>query len=94
MQKNPLEELNHFDFNIIIPKTPESIPLKGSVEEIIMREEVNNWFILKTKFENYLHEEYGLISEQCTKLLKNKLQAKKYWESDIKDQPIGILKAI
>ena len=29
--KSALEELNNFDFNIIKPKTPDSIPLKVSV---------------------------------------------------------------
>ena len=33
--KELLEELTNLDFNIIKPKTPDSIPFKGSVKEMI-----------------------------------------------------------
>ena len=33
--KELLEELTHLEFNIIKPKTPDSIPFKGSVKEMI-----------------------------------------------------------
>ena len=59
--KESLEELNNFDFNIIKPKTPGSIPVKGSVKEMILREEVNNWFVLKTKYGGSVHKEYVLV---------------------------------
>ena len=61
------EELNHFEFNIIRPKTPDSIPLKGSAEEIISREEVKNWFIWKLEYENNTQKENALLLGQCTK---------------------------
>ena len=92
--KEALEELNNFDFNIINPKSPDSIPVKFSVEEIILREEVKNWFVKKTKDNANIHKSYAKILGQCTERLKKELQARKYWEVDIKIQPIGILKTI
>ena len=45
-----LEEINNYNFNVIKPKTPGKIPEKGSYKEIILREEVKNWFMRKTKY--------------------------------------------
>ena len=41
-----------------------------------------------------MYKVYALILSQYTEVLKNKIQAIKYWETDIKNQPISILKAI
>ena len=60
-------------------KTPGMIPTKGSAEEIILREEVNNWFVWKTKYDDNMQKECALILGQCTEGLNNKLQARKYW---------------
>ena len=40
-----------------------------------------------------MNREYALLLKQLTEGLKNKLQVRKYWETDIKNQPIDILKA-
>ena len=40
-----------------------------------------------------MHKAYELILGQCMEVSKNKLQERKYWETHIKNQPIGILKA-
>ena len=89
-----LEELNHSDFNIIKPETPDIITTKGSVEEMIFREEVNNWLVRKKKYNTNIHNAYALILVQCTEGLKNKLQVRKYWETHTKNQLIGILISI
>ena len=68
--------------------------MKRSVEEMILREEVNNWFLLKAKYKENMNKAYVLILGQCGEVLKNKLQARKYWETDINNKPIGILKEI
>ena len=47
--KEALEELNNSNFNIIKPEKPDTIPTKCSVEEMILREELKNWFVRKTK---------------------------------------------
>ena len=41
-----------------------------------------------------MHEAYALILGKFTEGLNNKLQARTYWEIDMKNQPIGILEAI
>ena len=41
-----------------------------------------------------MHKAYALILGQFTEGIKSKLQARKYWEADIKNQKIGILKVI
>ena len=41
-----------------------------------------------------MNKAYELILGQWNEGLKKKLQAIKYWEADLKNQPIGILKAI
>ena len=38
-----------------------------------------------------MHKLYALILGQHTEGLKKKLQPRKYWEADTKNQPIGIL---
>ena len=68
--------------------------MKGSVEEIILREEVNNWFIKKKKYGDNIHKEYVLVLVQHTEGLKNRLQAREYWETSIRNQLIRILKSI
>ena len=40
-----------------------------------------------------MHEAYALILGKFTEGLNNKLQARTYWEIDMKNQPIGILEA-
>ena len=75
--KEALEELNHFDFNIIKPKTPDSIPVKGLFEEMILGEEVKNWFVRNKKDGDNMHKTYALILGQCTEGLNNKLHARK-----------------
>ena len=52
------------------------MPLKGSDEEMVLREKVKNWFIRKTKYDENMHNSYAMILVQCTKLLRNKLQVK------------------
>ena len=41
-----------------------------------------------------MHKAYALILGQCMEVSKNKLQERKYWETHIKNKPIGILNAI
>ena len=41
-----------------------------------------------------MNKAYALILGQCAEGLKNILQARKYWETDVKNQPIGIIKAM
>ena len=48
----------------------------------------------KTKYDDNMNKAYALILGQCAEGLKNILQTRKYWETDVKNQPIGILKAI
>ena len=92
--KEELEEPKNFDFDTIKPKTLDYTPLEGSVKEIILREEFKNWFEQKSKYNDNMRKEYTLILGQCTEVLKKKIQLGKYWESDIKKQPISILKPI
>ena len=43
--KEVLEELNHYKFDVNNPKSPGNMPEKGSIKEMILREEVKNWFV-------------------------------------------------
>ena len=52
------------------PKIPDSIPFKYSGKEIILIEEVKNWFIQKMQYEKNMHKAYVLILEQCTEALQ------------------------
>ena len=61
---------------------------------MILGEEVKNQFVRKTKYDDNMNKAYALILGQCAEGLKNILQTRKYWEKDVKNQPIGILKAI
>ena len=61
---------------------------------MILRQEVNNWFVRKQKYDKNIHKSYALVLGQCKEGLNNKLKAGKYWETDINNQPIGIIKAI
>ena len=65
--------------------------MKDSVEEMIFREKVKNWFVRKKKYDENMHKTYALVLVQCTEELNDKLQARKYWETDINNQPIGML---
>ena len=49
--KEELEELNHFNSNIIKPETPDIITTRGSVKEIILRKEVKNWSVQNIPWE-------------------------------------------
>ena len=75
--KEALEELNIYYFSVIKPKIPVTITVKGSLEEIILREEVKNWFVKKTKYDNNMHKAYALVLGQLTRGLKNELQTRK-----------------
>ena len=88
------EELNNFKFNLIKPETPDILLTESSGEEMILREGVNNWFLPNTKYNDNMYKICAMILGQCTENLENKLQARKYWEPHIKNQPISILKAI
>ena len=46
--KEALEELNNYNYDFIKTITPDTTPVKGSVEAIIFIEEGKNWFIRKT----------------------------------------------
>ena len=48
----------------------------------------------KGKVQGNMNKSYVLILGQCGEVLKNKLQARKYWETDINNKPIVILKEI
>ena len=61
---------------------------------MILRDEVKNQFILKTRYDDNMNKAHIPILGQCTKVLKNKLQTIRDKESDIKNQTIGILKEI
>ena len=70
--KEKLEELNIFYFNIIKQKTPYSILVKGSVKkgsskEMISKEEVRNWFVQKTKYNDNTQKAYALIYDNRNK---------------------------
>ena len=56
--------MNHFDFNLIKPKTLGIIPTKGPVEEMILKEEVNNWFVQNPNYNDNMHKAYALILGQ------------------------------
>ena len=68
--------------------------MKGSDEEMILREEVKNFFAQKKNYDGNMHKAYEQILGKCTEVLRNKLKSRKYWEKYIKNQPIGILKTI
>ena len=47
-----------------------------------------------TKYDDNMHKSYALIFRTKHRRFKKKVQVRKYWEADIKNQPIGILKPI
>ena len=61
---------------------------------MILTEEVRNWFLQKTEYDENMHKLYALILGHFAVGLKNQLQVRKYWETYISNQPTGILKAI
>ena len=65
--------------------------MKDSAEEIIPRDEVNNWFILKIKYYCNMHKSYALILGQCAEGSKKKLQVKQYWEKILKTNQLVYL---
>ena len=61
---------------------------------MMLRKEVNNWFVKKTKHDKNIQKAYATILGKCTKGLDNKSQTEKNWETYVKNQPIGILKSV
>ena len=91
--KEALENLNDYDFDQIKPVIPAGGTKTGTVDDMILREEVKSWCIRKKKYEDNMHKAYALILGQCTEGLKNKLQSRKDWDN-IKNKPIETLNAI
>ena len=75
-----LEKLTNFDFNIIKPKTSDSTPVKGLAKEIILRDEVNNFFVQKKEYNYNIHKAYELILGQCTQGLNEKYKQENIWK--------------
>ena len=44
--------------------------MKVSVKEMILREEVKNWFLKRTKYDDNMHKTYALILGRCAEGLK------------------------
>ena len=62
--------------------------------ELLYKAELDKFNKLETNYEDNLTKVYGLIWEQCAQSMKNKIEARRDFESTIYDDPIELLKAI
>ena len=62
--------------------------------ELLYKAELDKFNKLETNYEDNLTKAYGLIWEQCAQSMKNKIEARRDFESMIYDDPIELLKAI
>ena len=62
--------------------------------ELLYKAELDKFNKLETNYEDNLTKAYGLIWEQCAQSMKNKIEARRDFESTIYDDPIELLKAI
>ncbi len=64
------------------------------VETLLLKEEIADYMKRKRKYKVNMIKAYGLILGQCTKAIKNKLEARKDWETGIRNNAINLLKAL
>ena len=62
--------------------------------ELLYKAELDKFNKLETNYEDNLTKAYGLIWEQCAQSMKNKIEARRDFESTIYDDLIELLKAI
>ena len=87
-----LKELKEFDFDTVKPKMPTT-EQSTTLDEYILKGEVERYLKRKDKYRTNKTKAYEVIIGQCTKGLKNKLEARKDWSS-VQYDPIAVLKAI
>ena len=87
-----LKMMKEFDFDAIKPK----IEIKKEttiLDEYLLKGEVDRYLKRKDKYRTNRTKAYEIIIGQCTKGLRNKLEARKDW-GEIEYNPIKLLKAI
>ena len=93
-----LNKLQAQDFNSLMPKKialdQSATKDEEEVATMILKSEIQKFVDRKQKYEDNMNKAYALILGQCTKGLKAKLEARKDWDSDIKNNCINLLKAI
>ena len=93
-----LENLQEKDFSSLMPKKvaldDKATEDEKEVASMILKSEVQKFVERKQKYTINMNKAYALILGQCTKALKGKLEARKDWDSNIKNNAINLLTAI
>ena len=96
-----LETKQPFDFDSIMPVLKMSIAATDTVKErenkqyeMLYTAEINNFVERKALYDSNMGNAYALLFGRCNKAMQNKIQSRTDFESNIKNDPIELLKAI
>jgi hypothetical protein len=68
--------------------------LENRMFNMIFKQAIADFNKRKMEYERNMIKAYALLWERCTKSVQHKIEARRYFETDIKDDPIELLKAI
>jgi hypothetical protein len=68
--------------------------LENEMFNMIFKQDIPDFNKRKMEHERNMIKAYALLWERCTKSMQHKIQVRRNFETDIKDDPIELLKAI